>query len=48
MKTRKLDPPGAMILLKVRGPQPDALLAGKHGEGMGIDGPRTLIGPMGS
>ena len=37
-----------MVLLKVGCLQPDVPLLGKNSEGMGVDGPGTLIGLMSS
>ena len=38
--------PSAVILLKVGGPEPDGLLAGKDGQRMGVDGSGTLNGSV--
>ena len=38
--------PSAVILLKVSGPQPDGLLAGKDGQRVGVYGPSTLNGSV--
>lgn len=41
-----MSPPGTVILLKVGGSEPDALLTGKHQQSMSIDGPGTLQSSM--